>query len=92
MAKDEMAKDEMGEDEMGEDEVARGPNDKRTIWQEDQVVNGRNDWGLTGEGPFGKRTKWSMAKLVKAQMLEDEMAKDEMEEDEVAWYPPDGIC
>ena len=43
MAKDEMAKDEMGEDEVGEDEVARGPNDKRTIWQEDQVVNGRND-------------------------------------------------
>ena len=33
----------MAKDELGEDKVAKGPNDKRTIWQEDQVVNGRND-------------------------------------------------
>ena len=43
MIKDQMLEDEMAKDEMGEDEVARGLNDKRTIWQEDQVVNGRND-------------------------------------------------
>ena len=41
MAKDEMGEDEMAKDEMGEDEVARVLNDKRTIWQEDQVSNGR---------------------------------------------------
>ena len=37
------SEDEMAKDEIGEDKVAKGPNDKRTIWQEDQVVNGRND-------------------------------------------------
>ena len=54
---------------MGEDELTKGLNDKRTIWQEDLVVNTRNDRGLTGQGPFGKRTKWPMAKMVKDQML-----------------------
>ena len=43
--------------------------------------------GLMENGQYDKRTKWSMAKLVKDQMLEDEMAKDETVEDEVAWYP-----
>ena len=32
----------------------------------------------TGEGPFGKRTKWSMAEMVKGHMLEYIMEKDEM--------------
>ena len=44
-----MGEVEMGEDELWEAEMARGP-DKRTIWQEDEVVNGRNDWGLTELG------------------------------------------
>ena len=57
----------------------------------DHLVNGRNDWGLTGEWPFGKRTKWSMAELIKDQMLQDELAKDKMGEDEVAWYQFDVI-
>ena len=35
------------------------------------------------KGQYGKRTKWSMAEMVKDQMLEAEMAKDEMGEDEV---------
>ena len=78
-----MAEDIVDEDKMAEDEVAKGPNYKRTIWQEDQKVN-ENDWRVTGEGLFGKRTNWSMAEMVKDQMLEDEMAKDEMGKDEMA--------
>ena len=78
MAEAEVGEGEIREDEVGEDEVARGPNDKRTIWQEDQVVNGRNNWGLTGLRPFGKRTKWSMTEMVKDQIIEVEMANDEM--------------
>ena len=42
--------------------------------------------GLTGKSQYEKRNTWSMAKLVKDQMLEDKMAKDKMGEDEVAWY------
>ena len=66
-----------------------GRNGQRPKWYKDnmargQVVNGLNDWGLTEEGPFGKRTKWSMAEMVMDQIPEDEMAKDEMREDEVA--------
>ena len=47
------------------------------------MVNGQSDWGLSAKGLFDKRTKWSMAELVKDQMLEDEMVEDEMVEDEV---------
>ena len=35
--------------------------------------------------------KWSMAELVKDQMLEDGMAKDEMVEDEVDINPSYGL-
>ena len=72
----------MAKDKLREDEVAKCPTDK--IWHGDQVVNGRNDRGLTREALFGKRTKWSMAELVKDQMLEEYMAKDENGEDEMA--------
>ena len=39
---------------MADDEVTRGLNDKRTIWQEDQVVNGRNGKGPNPRGRNGK--------------------------------------
>ena len=35
------------------------------------------------KGKYDKRTKWSMAEMVKDQMLEAEMAKDEIGEDAV---------
>ena len=44
----------MAQDEMGEYEVVRGLNNKRTIWQEDQVVNGRNGKGPNAGGQNGK--------------------------------------
>ena len=54
MAKDEMGEDEMAKNKMGEDKVARGLNDKRTIWQEDLVINGRNDKGPNARGQIAK--------------------------------------
>ena len=44
----------MAKDEMAEDYLAKGLNDKRTIWQEDEVVNGRNDKGPNARGRNGK--------------------------------------
>ena len=41
----EMAEAKIAKNKMAEDEVIRGLNDKRTVWQEDQVVNGRNGKG-----------------------------------------------
>ena len=63
--------------------LAKGPNSEKDNMVRDPS---QNNWGLTGEGQFGKRTKWSMTGMVKDQMLEDEMANDEMGEDKVAWY------
>ena len=45
----------------------------RTNWSEDQMVIGQSNWGLSDKGLFDKRTKWSMAELVKDQMLEDKV-------------------
>ena len=39
------------------------------------------------KGQYGKRTKGSMAEMIKDQMLEDEIAKDKMGEDEVDINP-----
>ena len=39
------------------------------------------DTGLNGKGPFGLRTKWTMAEFAQDQMLEDEMANDIMVEE-----------
>ena len=47
------------------------------------MINGRSDSGLSDRGQFGKRTKWSVAELVKDQMLVAELAKDAMVEDKV---------
>ena len=40
--------------EAGEDEEDKGSNDKRTIWQEDQVINVRNDKGQNARGRNGR--------------------------------------
>ena len=50
----EMGEDEMAKNKMGEDKVARGLNDKRAIWEEDQVINGRNDKGPNASGRNSK--------------------------------------
>ena len=54
LIKDQMIEDEMAKDEMAEDYLAKGLNDKRTIWQEDEVVNGRNDKGPNARGRNGR--------------------------------------
>ena len=50
-------------------------------------------WGEFAERPKStersdSRTKWSMAELIKDQLLEDEMVKDKMRENEASRYEP----
>ena len=41
----------------------------RTIWQEDQLVYGQSDRGVSGKGQFDIRNKWSMAEMTYDKML-----------------------